>query len=236
MSLRILHLADVMPSPDSGAAGTDYQGVLALHRAGHQVRAVWADELSHRIPHYNLRYLLELPRSYRDVMLRHLGAQAFDVVQISQPHGYLAAEALAATGNDAVFVHRSHGFEPRVRDDLAFWQRRFVQPRALHRRLASTVMSRLRESINRLIARHADGHLVSASECGAYLNQVYGVPWERIGVIPQAASETFQLNPAPAGAERMRRLLYVGQYAFVKAPMILGGGVSDASTRVDRCV
>lgn len=234
MSLRILHMADVMPSPDSGAAGTDYQGVLALQRAGHQVRAVWADELSHRIPHYNLRYLLELPRSYRDVMLRHLGAQAFDVVQISQPHGYLAAEALAASGREAIFVHRSHGFEPRVRDDLAVWQQRFVQPRALHRRLASTMMSRLLERNNRLIARHADGHLVSASECGAYLNENYGVPWECIGVIPQAVSDSYLQRAAPAGAERMRRLLYVGQYAFFKAPMILGAVVSRLLERDPR--
>ena len=231
MSLRILHMADVMPSPNSGAAGTDYQGALALQRAGHQVRAVWADELSHRIRHYNLRYLLELPRSYRAVMLRCLQEQEFDVVHISQPHGFLVAEALAESGSRAVFVHRSHGFEPRVRDDLAIWHQRFPQEKAIHRRVASAVMSQLLERNNRLIARYADGHLVSATQCADYLARVYGVPEARVGVIPQAVSDSYLVGARQVDPARLRRLLYVGQYAFIKAPMILGAVVSSLLER-----
>ena len=91
--MRILHIADVNPSPDSGAAGTEYETVRALSQAGHVVRTVWADELSHRIKHFNLRYLLELPQSLRKVMQEYLANEPFDIVQISQPHGYLAAKA-----------------------------------------------------------------------------------------------------------------------------------------------
>lgn len=229
--MRILHMADVMPSPNSGAAGTDYQGVLALQRAGHQVRAVWADELSHRIRHYNLRYLLELPRSYRTVMLRCLQEQDFDVVQISQPHGFLAAQALAKSGSRAVFVHRSHGFEPRARDDLAIWRERFTEKRGVHRRLASAVMSQLLERNNRLIARYADGHLVSASQCADYLERVNGVSRARVGVIPQAVADSYLVGARPVDPARLRRLLYVGQYAFFKAPMILGAVVSSLLER-----
>jgi len=231
MSLRILHMADVMPSPNSGAAGTDYQGVLALQRAGHHVRAIWADELSHRIRHYNLRYLLELPRSYSAAMLRCLQEQDFDVVHISQPHGFLAAKALAESGLRAVFVHRSHGFEPRVRDDLAIWHQRFPQRKAIHRSVASAVMSQLLERNNRLIARYADGHLVSASQCADYLERAYGVPSVHVGVIPQAVADSYLVGPRSVDPGRLRRLLYVGQYAFVKAPMILGMVVSSLLER-----
>ena len=235
MTLRILHMADVLPTPNSGAAGTDYQGVLALERAGHQVRAVWSDELSHRISHYSSRYLLELPCSYRRAMLRHMKVQAFDVVQVSQPYGFLAAKALADGGSSAVFVHRSHGFEPRVRDDLAIWHRQYPEHRNIHRRLASALMSRLLERHNRLIARYADGHLVSASQCAAHLQRVYGVPPARVGLIPQAVSDTYVAGARPVDSSRLQRLLYVGQYAFVKAPMVLGSVVSQVLAQRPEC-
>jgi len=236
MSLRILHIADVLPTPNSGAAGTDYQGVLALQRAGHHVRAVWADELSHRINHYNLRYLLELPRSYREVMLRCLREEDFDVVQFSQPHGFLAAKALAASGSRTVSVHRSHGFEPRVRDELAIWHRRFSTKRAFPRQLASNVMSRLLERNNRLVARDADGHLVSASQCAEYLYTVYGVPSARVASISQGIPDDFSLGARNVDADRLTRMLHVSQYAFFKAPMILGEVVSKLLTqRPDLC-
>ena len=61
--MNILLVADVLKNPDSGAAGTEYQTVEALRRAGHTVIDIWADSLSHRISHPALHNLLEQPLS-----------------------------------------------------------------------------------------------------------------------------------------------------------------------------
>lgn len=224
--MRILHISDVYPSPNSGAAGTDYQTVQALIDSGHDVEAIWADELSHHIKHYNLRYLLELPYAYRNAMLSRMRRKPFDIVQISQPHGYLAAKELIQCGTKTAFVHRSHGFESRVRDTLEHWRHQYPEVRPWFRQLASTLMARFLEHNNRLVTKYADGHLVSAKECADYIFSIYGVDHNRIGVIPQAVSGRFLKNSHPINAMRSRKILYVGQYAFVKAPMILGQVVS----------
>src|SRR5262245_10693908 len=107
-------MADHFADPDSGAAGTEYQTILALREAGCWVDAIWRDELSHRISHPNLHELLELPISYRNVMLRKLRTRSYHVVHVSQAHGYLAARTLRKLCPKTIFVHRSHGFEGRV--------------------------------------------------------------------------------------------------------------------------
>ncbi len=220
--MRILLMADTPANPDSGAAGTEYQTVLAMRRLGHEVDAVWADGLSHRIRHGNLHYLAELPFAYRKRMIERLQSKAYDVVHVNQPHGYLAARALSGRNALPVFVHRSHGLEPRVREALSPWQRRYAGKRPMLRRLASGVMETLLELNNLGIARYADGHIVSASLCGDFLHQQYGVSRDKIAVIPQAPPGLFQTTPATAiDARRLNRLLYVGQFAFIKAPMIL---------------
>jgi glycosyltransferase involved in cell wall biosynthesis len=120
-----------------------------------------------------------------------------------------------------VFVHRSHGFEPRVWSELSRW--RSLQPqRPFLRRAASRAIAPLLEFNNRAITKLADGHIVSCGLCAAYLNERYGVPIERIGVVAQAAPALYHSTPPPMfDAQRLYRLLYVGQFAFFKAPMIL---------------
>ena len=231
LSLRILHVADTLPGPDSGAAGTDYQGVKALRRAGHEVVEVWGDQLSRRIKHYNLRYLLELPLSIRAVVTRHLAGRSFDVVQISQPYGHLAAKWIAAQCPQTVCIHRSHGFESRVRHELSQWRMRYPQPKAKHLELASAVMARLLEHNYRSISRHATGHLFSARQCADYMQRVYRVASERCAVIPQAVSSAYLSKQRVADIERLGRVLYVGQNTFFKAPMILGAAISELLVR-----
>lgn len=220
--MRILLMADTPANPDSGAAGTEFQTVMALRRMGHEVDTVWADQLSHRIRHGNLHYLFELPRAYRNTMLEKLSASSYDVVHVNQPHGYLAAKALGSLNKKTVFVHRSHGFEPRARDVLASWQRRYSRKRALPNRLASKMMEKLLEINNAGIARYADGHIVSASLCADYLSREYGVLKDQIAVIHQAPPGLYQEIPARSfDPSQLNRLLYVGQLAFFKAPMVL---------------
>jgi glycosyltransferase involved in cell wall biosynthesis len=219
--MRILFMTNTPENPDSGAAGTEYQTALALRSLGHEVDTIWADELPRRLRHGNLHYLLELPFTYRARMLAQLQTRSYDVVHVSQPHGYLAARAARRHPSRPVFVHRSHGFEPRVTAALAPWAA-LGPARPPLRRAASQAMTRLLEFNNRAITRQADGHIVSADLCAAFMNERYGVDRKRIAVIAQAPPLAYQQASVP-GMEpaRLERLLYVGQLAFFKAPMIL---------------
>ncbi len=220
--MRILLMADTPPNPDSGASGTEYQTVEALRRLGHEVEVVWSTELSHRIRHGNLHNLLELPFGYRKVMLDKLGASSFDIVHVNQSHGYLAAAMVKRMNNKTVFVHRSHGFESRVSTVLMPWKTQYAKKRTFPRLAASKVMAKALEFNYRSIARHADGHIVSASLCADYLIDRCGVSAEKIAVIPQAPPKLYQDVLLPEfDAARLNRLLYVGQLDFFKAPMIL---------------
>ena len=220
--MQILMMADTPPNPDSGAAGTEYQTMLALRRMGHQVDTVWAEDLPHRIQHGNLHYLLELPLGYRCVMLKRLQDKRYDVVHCNQPHGYLAACALGGIAHKPVFVHRSHGFEPRVRDVLRPWIKRFGQRRSILKGGYSRCMAAALEVNNIGVARFADGHIVSASLCADFLKIHYSVPLERIAVIPQAPPAIFQDTEAPLiDSLRLNLIIYVGQFALFKAPMLL---------------
>jgi glycosyltransferase involved in cell wall biosynthesis len=214
-------MANVPPDPDSGAAGTEWQTARALERAGLDVVTVWACDMPRRVRHGNLHDLLELPRSYRAAMRAHLRQVPFDVVHVNQPLGYLAARDLRARAPAAVFVHRSHGFEGRVEQDLAPWKRQYEPPRPAPVRAASALMQAALSLNNRLITRYAHGHVVSASECAAYLARRHGVGAERVAVIAQAAPPSFQEACPPPDADRRHRLLYVGQFAFIKAPFFV---------------
>lgn len=227
MTLRILILADTLPTASSGAAGTDLLGAEALQRMGHHVDSIWADELPHRIQHYNLRYLTELPLAYRSIVARRLARARYDVVQISQPHGYLAAALVDKAHPQSVFVHRSHGLESRVARDLEPWRAAFATPRPLLRRILSNAMAQMLERNNRLIAACAHGHLVSASQCKDYLLDVYGVPDDAVAAIAQGVPDSYLAEPPIAGVERLHRLLHVGQCAFVKGDIVLGRVVTQ---------
>jgi glycosyltransferase involved in cell wall biosynthesis len=81
------------------------------------------------------------------------------------------------------------------------------------------------------IAHYADGHIVSTSECRDFLHNRYGVPLERIAVIPQAPPEEYRnRDPKPMTEERLQKILYVGQYEFYKAPMVLARAVERILT------
>lgn len=218
-------MTDTPENPDSGAAGTEFQTAAALRTLGHEVDTVWAGELPRRLTHGNLHYLLELPLTYRARMLERISDTPYDVVHVSQPHGYLAARSAKHSKAKPIFVHRSHGLEGRASAALAPWQGLGLD-RSVSRRIASRAMASLLEFNNRGIARHADGHLVSATLCGEYLRTRYGVPASRIAVIPQAAPALYLETPAPAyDPARLDRILHVGQFAFFKAPMILANSI-----------
>lgn len=220
-------MANVPPDPNSGAAGTELQTVSALRELGCEVDTVWRQDLTHCIAHGNLHNLIELPLAYRQAMLARHRRKPYDVVHANQPHGYLAAKSAARLRDRPIFIHRSHGFEARVAHDLQPWRERFGgDRRSFFRRTLSSVLERAVEHNNRMIARYADGHIVSASQCKQFLVEQYGVDPERVAVIPQAPPADYQTTPVrPMSLERARRILYVGQFAFFKAPMVLARAV-----------
>ncbi|HEX2060534.1 MAG TPA: glycosyltransferase family 4 protein, partial [Thermoanaerobaculia bacterium] len=226
-AVRILVVANVAEDPNIGAAGTEYQTVAALRALGHDVDAVWADGVGRTIRHGNLNLLLELPRRYERVVAERLARAPYDVIHMNQPHGYRAARLVQRRWPRTAFFHRSHGFEPRVEEVLA--SRRGPDERSALRRAASSLIAPLVARHYRAIVRWADGHLVSSSDDRDYMIERYGVAPERVAAIPQAAPDEYLATPAPPMTEaRLRRVLYAGQFAFVKAPMI----VAEAMNRI----
>lgn len=226
--LRILSLADVAEDPDSGAAGAEYQTIAALRALGHTVDPVWADTIGRRIQHGNLHYLFELPRRYEEIVAGRLSRGHYDVVHVNQPHGYRAARLVRKRWPSTVSIHRSHGFEPRVAEIVDAWSRKLGErERRGWRRAASSGIARLLDRHNAAIARWADGHLLCSTEDAEFLEGRFGVPRARIAVIPHAAPDSYLETAAPPmTAERLRRVLYVGQFAFVKAPMIVAAAMN----------
>lgn len=219
----ILVGADVPPDPDAGASGTVFQMNAALRRLGHQVDEIWASDLAHRIRHGNLHYLFELPRAYRRAMRASALATEYDVIELNQPHAYLAAQDHRRRRRHSVFVNRSHGHEVRSEESLERWRRAIeVRPKPLLRRIASHCIRRLLDRQWDKIARTADGFHVSCREDRDFLAERYGVAAERIGLVSQGIPKAFiETAPRPLDNGRMARLLYVGQFAFFKAPMMV---------------
>ena len=227
--LRILVAADVPPDPNAGAAGTVYQMNLALRRLGHHVDEIWADDLGRRIRHGNLHYLLELPFTYRHALRQHLNRGEYDVVEFNQPHAYLAAADFQRRRSAGVFVNRSHGHEVRVEEVLKPWQQGCPVPSSSGlRKLASRWIRPILDRHWDWIAGSANGFHFSCQEDASFFHERYKVSLERIGVIKQGVPDVFLDHPVTSLTDaRLKRLLYVGQYAFVKAPQMLAKTVAS---------
>jgi glycosyltransferase involved in cell wall biosynthesis len=222
-------MSDTPADPNRGAAGTEVRTMHALRALGHEVDAVWADTLGRRIQHGNLHILLEQPRTYERAVVAALQRKEYDVVHVNQPHGFRAARAVHRVASKTVFIHRSHGFELNVEETLRPWLKKFgSDERNVARRLATQALAPLLRRHATAIAREADGHVVSSSLDAAFLHERMGVPSEKIATIPQAPPDSFMQNAAPPmTASRLRRVLNVGQFAFVKGPMIAAAAMNQ---------
>jgi glycosyltransferase involved in cell wall biosynthesis len=221
-------MSDTPADPNRGAAGTEVQTMLALRALGHDVDAVWSEDLGRRIRHGNLHLLLEVPRAYERAAADALRRKEYDVVHANQPHGFRAARAVHRLSPKTVFVHRSHGFELHVEETLRPWRKALgSDERGAVRRTASHALTSLLARHGRAIAREADGHIVSSSLDAAFLQKRLGAARERIAVIAQAAPDSYLRSAAPSMDEgRLRRVLHVAQFAFFKAPMITAGAMN----------
>lgn len=222
-------MSDTPADPNRGAAGTEVQTLNALRALGHEVDAIWSDDLHRRIRHGNLHILLEQPRAYERAAVAALRRQQYDVVHVNQPHGYRAARAVHRISPRTAFIHRSHGFELNVEASLRPWIKKFgSDERSAIRRAATRAIAPFLGRHAIAIAREADGHVVSSSLDAAFLHERLGVPLARIALIPQAAPDSFlQKNAPPMNSQRLRRVLCVGQFAFVKGPMIAAAALNQ---------
>lgn len=210
--MRVLFAADVPPDPDSGAAGTEYQTILALRAQGHDVRALWAADLGRRIRHGNLHYLLELPRAYLRVLTAAHGEDRHDVLHVNQGHCFLAARRAFREHWPETFVFRSHGLDDRANAVLSFWAQRLGLPRrSWFKAIPGRLLERALDRHIDLACRYVSGVIVSSGLDAQFLIEHHGMAPARVACIPQAPAPRFvEQMPMPLTDARLRRVLFVG--------------------------
>jgi glycosyltransferase involved in cell wall biosynthesis len=231
-TLRFLVMADMPADPNSGAAGTVYYTSQALKNLGHEVDSIWSGDLGRRIRHGNLHSLIEQPRTMRRAVLAAVAAQDYDVVLMSQPQSYLAAKALKLSGFKGLIINRSHGVELRVDEVVPEWHRRLGVSESRLPFLTATLRRLLQRQWGPLV-RNCDGFVVGSTLDREYLINQLGVARERVAAVPHGVQSDFLEAPAPPMTdERLNRLLYVGQHAFIKGVTLL----PEIANRVLRAV
>ncbi len=233
--MRILVGADVPKDPNSGAAGTVYYTNNALRELGHEVDEIWAPDLGRKIRHGNLHYLIELPRRYRDVVRERSSHVQYDVIQLSQPHAYLAAEDHIRSKRPGIFVNRSHGVELRVEKVVTYWRKRLgFRANRFPRSIFTTILQALLSRHWTSVAKASNGIIVGCEEDRSFLISHLCVSPVKVKVIQYGIPYSFITRKViPMQGERINRLLYVGQYAFLKAPHILADAVNKLLTLND---
>jgi glycosyltransferase involved in cell wall biosynthesis len=224
--VRLLFAANVPPDPTLGAAYCDLALIRALRDRGHHVDEIWEAASPRRIRHGNLHQLLELPRAYARAVEARCRATAYDVIQVSQPHAYLAARRHRRAGRSGLFVNRSHGWEPRVREVLRASGEARLDRRGSWRRWASEVLWLLLRRHNARVLEEADGLVVGSGADRDYVLRSAALDRERVGVLHPGVDPGFLAPPAAFTPERAQRLLYVGQFAPFKAPEIVAAVAS----------
>lgn len=214
--MKFLFVANTNADPSQGASGCDLNMMEALRELGHEVDAVWTGGWPRRVAHHNLHQLLELPRWFRQVVLERCAAQNYDVVQVNQPHAYLAAKAMRRAGSSAVFINRSHGWEPCA------WaaMRKYKQDsRPLVRRMATAMLRPALARHNHLVARYSDGVVVeTAGDRDAVLREN---GCQNVLVLPAGVAEEFLQTPPSLDPARFRRVLHAASFSPHKAPGIV---------------
>lgn len=225
--LEILIGADVSPDPNSGAAGTVLETSHALERMGHTVDSIWADDLGRRIRHGNLHYILELPLAYRRVVKARLRSRNFDVVQLSQPHSYMAGKWLMSRPSRPLMVWRSHGLEAKVDEVLA--RHAPMAGRGLRATLRALSRNRL-ERAQRLAMKWCDGAIVPCEDDKRFLVERFGADPERVRVIWHGVPDKYIDRPVSVDPGRWRRILHISQFSANKGRMVMHEVVAKVLT------
>lgn len=220
--MRFLVVYNGPESPDGGSSGTVWQTNRALEKLGHHVSCIYQDDLKRSLPHHNLHYAFELPRRMLEAVQNRAAKSAFDVILISQPYGYLVGKWLRAQKSRTLYLHRSHGHELAVSNQLASWGDALGAKRSFSRRIASRVLALRLHQQARLALRCADGTVVPSTFDRDFLVEHEGANPQTVRAIFHASVPAYlDKDPQPYTEERHKKLLYVGNFTRVKGGDIL---------------
>jgi len=230
--MRILFAADVLPNPDSGAAGTEYQTIRSLRLLGNDVDEIWEQDLPHRIKHGNLHYLLELPKGYRDTIGQKCKNKTYDVIHVNQGHSYIAALDHVKLNRPGVFICRSHGLEDHMELVLKAWRRKLgIRNRSLLKSIPGKAIDILLLRHQKLAAKYVQGYIVSSSMDQQFLIDKHGFPSERVTCIPQAPPDLYTKLPAlKMSPERLKKILHIGNFQYWKGPHAVVATINKRSS------
>jgi glycosyltransferase involved in cell wall biosynthesis len=220
--MRFLVVYNGPDSPDRGSSGTVWQTNRALERLGHKVSCIYQDDLKRSLPHHNLHYAFELPRRILEAVQTRAAKSEFDVILISQPYGYLVGKWLRASESRTLYLHRSHGHELAVSNQLASWGDALGAKRNLGRRVASRLLALRLHQQARLALKYADGTVVPSTFDRDFLIDHEGANSQTVRAIFHASVPAYlDSNPQPYTEDRHKKLLYVGNFTRVKGGDIL---------------
>jgi len=226
--MRFLFVANTHPDPSQGASGCDLNTIAALRELGHEVDEVWTGGWRRRIAHHNLHQLLELPRWFRKVVLQKCRTGRYDVVQVNQPHAWLAAKAFRKAGFPGVFVNRSHGWESRSWEATDKYERDARPPA---KRLAAGLLRRRLARHNHLVTCYSHGIVVeTAGDRDAVLREG---GCRNVLVLPPGIADSFLSALPAADPARFRRLLHAASFSTHKAPEVVAAVMRQLSQGSD---
>ena len=228
--MRMLFVANTLPDPNQGASGCDISVMHALRRQGHEVDAVWANDMPRKIAHPNLHQLRELPKNFARVVARRCTEKQYDVVQVNQPHAWLAAKRHQQQEQPGIFVNRSHGWEPALRRAVAKYGSAATDTRPMYRKALTRILAVPLEQHNKLVVKWSDGVVLCSVDDYDYIINRYGACREKLLPLAPGIDPYFLQTPPTADIsdQRWARMLYVGNFCPPKAPEV----VADVFRRV----
>ncbi|MBE9203855.1 glycosyltransferase family 4 protein [Synechocystis salina LEGE 06099] len=141
---------------------------------------------------------------------------------MSQPQAYLAAKALKQAGFKGLVINRSHGVELRVDEVLPYWHQKLGVKESRFPSFVTTNLRRLLQRQWHEVVKYCDGVIVTCEDDRDCLLSTLKIDADKVRVIHHGVPDAFVSTPTTSyGKERHKRLLYVGQSAFFKAPIIL---------------
>lgn len=225
--MRLLYASHAERDPSKGSAWADLALLETLRRRGHEVEEVWNFGSPRRIRHDNLHILLEAPGRCVRAVLPRADRRPFDVVLVNQPLGWIAGRRMKRRWPSTLYVARSHGWEPRVHEELSAAAAEEEESRGPIRRAASTLLRPLLHAQNTRVVQIADGVVVCSTDDRAWLTHRDGLPESRVLAMPPGIAAELLTSPAPEfDPLRLRRLLYVGQFAPFKAPEVAAAAMA----------
>jgi glycosyltransferase involved in cell wall biosynthesis len=231
--MKFLFVANTPRDPLAGASGCDISVIESLRSLGHEVDEVWAEDMPRKISHPNLHQLLELPENFARIVASRTSGKQFDVVQVNQPHAWLAAKQHQRHKRPGIFINRSHGWEPALREAVAKYGDPASDARSWHRKASSRLLALFLERHNRLAVHWSDGLVLCSIDDFDYILSRYRPVKEKL--LPLAPGiDPFFLDQLPASEDRhrLRRIIYIGNFCAPKAPEV----VADVFRRVAAAV